>query len=54
MPYGKMSEGHNTSGLSKQRKQAYNRTVADINQEAKRRIQKRVKATSQDGNKKSR
>jgi hypothetical protein len=49
MPWGNKSEGHNTRGLTPQQKQTYNKTVAEINQEAKRRVQQNRKATNRDG-----
>jgi hypothetical protein len=54
MPWGMRSEDHDTSGLSPKQKRTYNRTVANINQESKRRVQQNRKATNQDGNKRNR
>lgn len=49
MPWGKKSEDHDTSGLSPKQKRTYNKTVAEINQEAKRRVQQERKTGNGDG-----
>lgn len=51
MPYGKKSEDHNQKGLTPAQKKTHNRTVANVNQEVKRRVQQERHATNQDGNK---
>jgi hypothetical protein len=54
MPWGKKSTDHNTSGLTPAQKKTFKKISTDVNQEAKRRLQKNRKAQSNDGNEKSR
>jgi hypothetical protein len=51
MPWGKKSEDHDTSALSPSQRRSYNKKVAELNQEAKRRVQQVRKTTNRDGNK---
>jgi len=51
MPWGFKNTGSNQSGLTPSQKKRVNRIVTDVSQEAKRRVQKNVKANNQEGNK---
>lgn len=50
MPYGNQHEAHNQKGKSPEARRAVNRLSADVNQEAKRRVQQDRKAGKYDGN----
>lgn len=51
---GKKSTGHDQSGLTPAQKKTHNRIVRDVTEAEKTRLQKNVKATNKDGNKKAR
>ena len=50
MPWGNKSTAHNQKNMTPAQKKQVNRTQADINAEAKRRVQKVRKTTNRDGN----
>ena len=54
MPWGHKDKDHDVSRTDKQTANTVRRINADVNAEAKRRVQQNRKATSRDGNRKSR